>query len=218
MKANLRLYFAYLRNPVYLKNEKIQWSAFFKLFIAVFLLSLPLGAVVFVLSHFLHLHSLASVKYLKQNHIPLWKIAIVAPILEETLFRFLLKPCRRNIFYAAVILFVLVIVEIIIGKYYHAVLYAVIAIIPLIFLLKTGFLKQAQKYFLKHFVLFFYLSCLIFGLAHVSNFRPFSEKLLLLAPLLTLPQLFAGTILGYIRMKYDVVYSMLFHFLMNIII
>ena len=58
MKTNLKSCFAYLKNPVYLKNEKNQWSAFFKLFIVVYLLTILLDSVPVILIYLLHLQGL----------------------------------------------------------------------------------------------------------------------------------------------------------------
>ncbi len=102
------------------------------------------------------------------------------------------------------------------GKYYFALIITFLVLIPLMLLLSKNFLKKVQKYYLKHFAFFFYLSCLAFGLRHAANFSPFSYKVLLLAPLLALPQLFVGPALGFVRMKYGIVYSVLFHFLLNL--
>jgi hypothetical protein len=214
MRANLRLYFAYLKNPVYLKNEKVLWSSFFKLFIIVFLLSLPLSIVSNGLMYLLHLQGLPHY-FRKLGDLKLWEAIFFIPIIEETLFRLLLKPTFKNIVYFLVILSIPFVANLLRGKYYHALFFVPFLIVPLAFLLKRSYLKWVQKYFLKHFTLFFYLSYLIFGLLHITNLSPFSYMILLLAPLLVLPQLFAGTVLGFVRMKYGMVYSVLFHFLMN---
>ena len=214
MEASLGLYFAYLKTPVYLKNEKIDWPVFIKLFITVFLLSVILNSVPTILGHLLHLQALSH--YFKGISQPkIWEAIFFIPISEETLFRFLLKPTRKNITYYAIILSFPLVINLLKGKFLHALIFVFLTLIPLILLLKKSYLKKVQKYFLKHFAPFFYLSCLVFGLGHVTNFQPFSLTVFLLAPLLTLPQLFLGTVLGFVRMKYGIVYSVLFHFLIN---
>jgi len=215
MKANLGLFFAYLKNPVYFKNEKIQWSSFFKLLIIVYLLFVLLSIVSGILSSLLHLKGLPD--DLKGIGVrKLWELVFLVPIFEETLFRFLLKPTRKNIIYYALILSFPLAANLIKGKFHSALIIAFLVLLPLILLLKKSYLQKAQKYYLQHFVLFFYLSCLIFGLGHVANFHPLTYEVLLLAPLLTLPQLFLGTVLGFVRMKYGIVYSVLFHLLINL--
>ncbi len=215
MKTNLGVYFTYLKNPVYVKNEKIQWAAFFKLFIIVYFLNILLNVVPVILTHLLHLQGLPH--YLKGlSRRKYWEGMLLIPIYEEILFRFLLKPTRKNITWYVVILLFPLSANLIKGKYYVALIITSLLLLPLVLLLSRNFLKKAQKYYLKHFTYFFYLSCLVFGLFHATNFSPFSYKVLLLAPLLTLPQLFMGSVLGFVRMKYGVVYSVLFHFLINL--
>ncbi len=214
MKNGLSLWFGYLKHPVYLKNEKIQWPSFFYLLVIVYLFSLPLAGISGVVVQFLHLQGLPH--YLKRiSQLKLWEVIFFVPVMEETLFRLLLKPNYRNILFFSFLLLLPVVTNVVKARYSFALLGAVIALLPLSLLLKKGYLKKAQKVFLKYFSLFFYLSCLLFGLGHVTNFHPLTVSVLLLAPLLTLPQLFLGTVLGFVRMKYGIVYSILFHFLIN---
>ena len=64
------------------------------------------------------------------------------------------------------------------------------------------------------FPIIFYLSCLLFGIVHIYNF-PNADELMAVAPLLTFPQFFLGTILGFLRVRFGFWYNVLFHAIHN---
>jgi hypothetical protein len=67
-----------------------------------------------------------------------------------------------------------------------------------------------ERFWLKWYRPVFYFSVISFGFMHISNFD-IRLSTLLLTPILTLPQISLGFLLGYIRLKYGVGYSMLLH-------
>lgn len=60
----------------------------------------------------------------------------------------------------------------------------------------------------------FYFIALGFGFIHITNFE-ISKTILILSPLLVAPQIIAGLILGYIRVRLGLLYSILLHSLFN---
>lgn len=70
---------------------------------------------------------------------------------------------------------------------------------PLIFFKRSSFFPIA-----------FYLSCLLFGLVHLSNFEE-SASLIWWAPLLVAPQALMGLFLGFLRAKLGLRYAILMH-------
>lgn len=62
----------------------------------------------------------------------------------------------------------------------------------------------------KTFRIMFYVFAVIFGLIHLSNFN-ISRNVLLLAPLLVAPQTILGGYLGFIRVKFGLIWSILLH-------
>lgn len=69
----------------------------------------------------------------------------------------------------------------------------------------------------KYFPAIFYILTLTFGIVHISNFE-LSTKVWLLSPLLVAPQIGVGFLLGFIRVKFGLVWSMSMHALYNLII
>jgi len=77
--------------------------------------------------------------------------------------------------------------------------------------------KHMEIYVSEHFRFFFYVSALLFGLLHATNFNGSFFLILALSPILVGPQIIGGLILGYVRMKHGLVYSILFHAAGNIL-
>lgn len=78
--------------------------------------------------------------------------------------------------------------------------------------------KQISAYFGKvwdhKFTYIYYLSAVIFAWLHIFNFELTLTNVLLL-PILTLPQLFSGLIMGYMRINFGFQYPLLFHIATN---
>jgi hypothetical protein len=80
----------------------------------------------------------------------------------------------------------------------------------------TGFVQienwneTVQKYWQKHFAKFFYLLAIAFGFVHMYNFVD-HKQLWAWIIVLVFPQLFIATILGYIRVRFSLPWSMTYH-------
>jgi membrane protease YdiL (CAAX protease family) len=62
----------------------------------------------------------------------------------------------------------------------------------------------------KSFKLAFYILTLLFGFIHISNFE-ITTNVLLLAPILVLPQILLGSYLGFIRLRFGLQWSIFLH-------
>ena len=80
-----------------------------------------------------------------------------------------------------------------------------------------GYDADIERVVARHFGFFFYGSTVLFALTHITNYEPLSTQTLLLAPALVFPQFIVGTMLGYIRVRYGIGYSILFHVVINAI-
>ena len=67
----------------------------------------------------------------------------------------------------------------------------------------------------KLFKIAFYFFTIIFGLVHITNFE-ITSTVLILTPILVLPQLFAGFALGFLRVRFGLRWSILLHCVYNI--
>jgi len=116
---------------------------------------------------------------------------IVAPLFEEIMFRLILK-FRSNL---------LILWSIHIGVALHLGE-------------KRSLLKTARQVWDKFYGWIFYMITVAFGLIHIMNFEP-SLNIYLLAPILVAPQILIGINLGYLRVRFGLIWSILFHALYN---
>lgn len=68
-----------------------------------------------------------------------------------------------------------------------------------------------------YFKYVFYALTLIFGFYHITNFE-ISTTILVLSPLLVAPQISIGTILGYIRVRFGLLWAITLHALYNLLL
>lgn len=69
----------------------------------------------------------------------------------------------------------------------------------------------------KSFRYIFYGFALVFGYVHITNYE-LTTNVLLISPILVAPQVLLGMLLGMIRVKLGLIYSMLFHGIYNAIL
>ncbi|WP_027066871.1 CPBP family intramembrane glutamic endopeptidase [Maribacter sp. Hel_I_7] len=69
----------------------------------------------------------------------------------------------------------------------------------------------------KLFKIAFYLFTVLFGFMHISNFE-MTKQVLLFSPLLVAPQISVGFLLGYIRVRFGLIWSMALHACYNMVL
>jgi membrane protease YdiL (CAAX protease family) len=204
----------YLKGPFYIKNRSVDWSVFFKSWVLLFLISIPFGPII---NFVLKVTSITETEFNYSNSKIFITMIFLSPVIEEILFRLILKPKFRNILIFSVFSGVLAINFLFRKSFTLGIPFCILSIVCIILLLDKKCFRRAQIYFLKHFSFFFYLICLIFGFVHISNYEPFNYKLVLILPILITPLVFAGITLSFIRMRFGIGYSMLMHSMMNFI-
>lgn len=122
---------------------------------------------------------------LNQDLYPIGKailyMAILPPLIEETIFRFPLKYERNYILRG------------------------------LSYILKKDF----SVFWKKHLRIIVYIFSSVFGLFHLSNYQNVDATFFLLAPIITGPQIVAGLIFSFLRLKLGFVWALGGHFLHN---
>ncbi len=139
---------------------------------------------------------------------------LLAPIYEEIFFRSLLKFNNQNISLFMLNLSGFVAWAVIKEKPELLIVtsFILLTTISLVMALKREIIS---KWISANIKPLFYLTSLLFGLFHVINFSGNFWLILLFSAILCSPQIIAGLILGYIRLKYGLVYAILFHMLIN---
>lgn len=68
-----------------------------------------------------------------------------------------------------------------------------------------------------YFPFIFYSFTLVFGFYHITNFE-ITPTILLLSPILVAPQIIVGSLLGYTRIKFGLIWAIAFHACYNLVL
>lgn len=142
--------------------------------------------------------------------------AVIAPAIEEVVFRLPLIQTARNLAIALAALSVIVAARI----QQLVPLLLLTAAIPLLAHLYIQLLsKQTVHYavstiYARHYGKIFYTLAILFGSVHMLNYTNVQSGIAIL-PLLIIPQTVVGVMLGFIRIKYGFTYAVVFHGLYN---
>jgi hypothetical protein len=193
--STIKNYLNYLKHPTDEKDTNATFGFKLKTLVILFLFSLPIiytwGYLFSTLQKLNWLdagtNANASLIY-KYSFFKLMLICVVlAPVLEEFTFRL---PLRYK---------------------YNYLLQLLAHLVSLTgFVQKENWNETVQKYWQKHFAKFFYLLAIAFGFMHMFNFND-HKQLWPWIIVLVFPQLFMGTILGYIRVRFSLPWSMAYH-------
>ncbi len=206
-------FFNYCKSPYYIEeSSKINWNLFLKLYVIYFFLSLIVTGLISLLRVFINIQN----KIYDYSNLQLVLLGVIlAPLLEEILFRLLLKSNKLNFVIYWIINVSLIIVLFIFERTDSLIiLLTIFIIVQVIFLL--NYILKGKIFKRENFKYAFYASVIIFGIIHFNNIKDIELIHFIIAPILILSQLFSGFILGYIRMVFGIKYSMLFHFFMNV--
>lgn len=222
MKKSFQDFVFFLKKPSplkQLKDRKVLIEDFAVLSILYVSFTIVLLSVFGLLLHFNLVNEYKGVDLLKEFGVlgTLFLACIVAPLLEETVFRYHLKDLNGAIYFIFLSLGVLGVSQVtgiriqftIIGT---ALVFAVLVI---------EFLKRKRrflvaKFWIRIYPFLFYYTAIIFGLVHLSNYK----DLTISDPSFVFyiaSQAFGGLGLGYLRIKFGLIYSMLFHALFNLL-
>ena len=189
----------FIKKPVELSEDKASLQLKIGTCGALFLIQIPPLLVLMALVGGLEqlglwdedMHSLQKIFQEMEPVLIFFFAMIMAPLLEEVMFRLILR-FRSNF---------LILWSIHIGVALHLGQ-------------KRSLLKTARKVWDKFYGWVFYLMTMAFGLMHIMNFEP-SLNIYLLAPILVAPQILIGINLGYLRVRFGLIWSILFHAFYN---
>lgn len=143
-------------------------------------------------------------------------LIIVAPILEELLFRLPLRNFFKNIFFSLAFIFYAL------TKTYFGIP-ATVAIAILIVTLPyfprfiDSHEKSVNNFIKKNYPYFFYFAALFFGFLHITNIDNLTTAHYFVSPVIVLYQILLGLLLGFVRVKYKwgIIYSIFMHAVFN---
>ena len=139
-------------------------------------------------------------------------LVILSPIIEEITHRLWIRKNILNTIVSLVCCIVLVI-YFIFKKEVSLLSFKVILLLILccvIYISNIVLDKRDSKIVL-------YISSILFGLSHITNFTDTLSIPIYMIPLLIFPQLILGLMAGYLRLTYGFIYCVLCHFIINLI-
>ena len=189
----------FIKKPVELSEDKASLQLKIGTCGALFLIQIPPLLVLMALIGGLEqlglwdedMHSLQKIFQEMEPVLIFFFAVIMAPLLEEVMFRLILR-FRSN----------------------FLILWSIHIGVALQLGQKRSLLKTARKVWDKFYDWVFYLMTMAFGLMHIMNFEP-SLNIYLLAPILVAPQILIGINLGYLRVRFGLIWSILFHAFYN---
>ena len=235
LETAIKEYLAFLKNPIfdYKRDQPLDMMVVIKLFFIVFavemLLFIPISAALGVEDI---PHSMESI----MENMSTWQVVglavVLAPLMEELLFRFHLRYKVLSIMFLALVSLAY---AGLIGSYFFPDAFSDLggiseALVGDPFLLSVGLIaillsfgvfylifRQVEvKNIASYFPFLFYLTALVFALVHISNFQLPAERWFI-APLLVVPQFILACYLGYIRVRNNIQYSIFIHAFNNAI-
>ncbi|MFD2513027.1 hypothetical protein ACFSRY_04060 [Pontibacter locisalis] len=149
---------------------------------------------------------------------PVWTFLLVGvillPLLEEYVFRYGLRFKKRYLvfFFTAILLLVAAFAYSVLPLWWALAAMVALGTLLALLLLNSSaivsrFLKQSWARIYK---VVFYTMALLFGLVHLTNFE-YSLAILILAPVLVAPQIVAGLLFGYMRVKHGFFWGYFLH-------
>ena len=140
-------------------------------------------------------------------------IIVIAPIVEELIFRSWLGNKKSIIYFFPAFLLLVLIFGLILVKYDAVATALWISLLAtdiyIISLWRKGFRPVHQRLSDAYFPYIFWSSAIIFGLIHVGNFP--SGYAFPVLVLMVMPQMIAGFVLGYTRIRFGLMACILLH-------
>lgn len=137
----------------------------------------------------------------------------IAPIFEELLFRLNLVINKKNLIGFLITCLFLAIFFFFKGSNLKLILFISILLIFLIILI---YFTQYKLIIISNYRFIFYSTAILFGLLHIFNYSGITTSNIVWTPLLVIPQIIMGLLLGYLRVTYGFIYAVICHSLINI--
>lgn len=222
MLNKISFFFVFLRKtPISFPDEEMIWHSKIRDIITYFMLEIILIIpIILVLSLLDKLHILPeNANKLKSTDSILEVFlfgAFIMPIFEEFFFRSHLTKAKWNFSFCllALLYFLLFVANLFDNSIPNNHIFKIIAIPTIILIFLIGEKLNLFEFWKQNFGVFFYIVVITFASVHLTNFD-YKKTSLWLLPILISPQILSGLFFGFIRIRYGIIYSILFHSLGN---
>lgn len=223
MKKSFQNFIQFLKRPDLIKaskDRKLLMTEFGTLFLIDIIFTALLFSIFGLLLHFNLVKEYNGIDFLKEYGVlgSLALACVFAPFIEELLFRWHLKDLNGSIYFFTLSMGLLITSQISNHWVQFGVIIGAIALAATVisFLRKKPKIYSLKKW-KKCYPFLFYYTAVIFGLIHLSNYKELS----IADPSFVFyigSQAFGGLSLGYLRIKYGLIYGMLFHAFFNLVV
>lgn len=199
------------------------------IFFGTFLLDIILGILfAFLISLFLPfiIDTESAKSYVAESVnnglIPVFVILIIAPLIEEISYRLFLKftPLNLALSFTFISYFVLSLAT---KTEYYIINFSSLYILLIcvgVFVISYLLIKKKKEiitqFYKNKFRLILYFSILLFAYSHLTNY-PIKTTVLILSPILIIPQIISGILYSYIRLKLGFMLGVALHIISNLL-
>jgi membrane protease YdiL (CAAX protease family) len=215
-KVLFHQFIAFLKKPDY-KPEKINTKEKLKHLFWIWLFNLVVDIPLICVLYYLDSKKLIpdSSYELKGTAMRFGAMVIIAPIFEELFFRNPLNSPKWSVgIIGLFLLWLIAQLPLFFGFIDTSYIYAGLCIV---WIIAWGGYKPSRKFYIswKHnYQWVFYVFALLFGVVHLTNYN-LGNALWWVLPFLCISQMFGGVILGFVRLRYGLQFSILLHALFN---
>jgi len=146
-------------------------------------------------------------------------ICLLGPLIEEGIFRLWLSFDKRHIAISISILCYVAMGNKWPINFHTYQIYLEIILAGFIFLISNKVLEYKNgliiHFFQSNTSKIYIMSILLFGLVHISNFKPIHYNLFYIYPIFVIPQIIMGYFLTNLRVKSGFIWAVLLHILIN---
>lgn len=161
------------------------------------------------------LNLMPSQKQILDDKFSLIKVILIAPVLEELLFRLPLKISLKNLSISFCMILFVLLSKINYSVAFKGLFVSFVILLPIVN--KTnGLSAKTILFYNDHFPLFFYFQACLFGFLHLPNYN-LNMQHFFLFPLFIVSYIILGCILGYLRVRYStgIILCILTHMTIN---
>jgi len=226
MIEQIRSFYDFLLHPYIIESSDATLKE--KLYAILTLFFVSFSSVVFIAGPLLMLagvddltHKISDLESEISTTALFFLAVILAPLLEELVFRFPLRYRRGAIFLLVLCISMIsfYVFQNTFSQKINATISGTIAIMGIIFIgtlsNKSG-LERISQFLKDYYPWIFYMTAMMFAFAHIFNYDLPDDRWYL-TPILVLPQLILGLFLGYVRLRYGIWASILMHAMNNFI-
>lgn len=225
---NFRLFFGYLANPIV--PQRVDRIKSVRFFLVLFLCSIVVDSLLEYVTSSKYLvdtlqinniDTLSEYIYSQGFVFAIIVAGVIVPFIEELTQRYYLTSFIWNsILLPLFLCFIVIELFHIRDIVWLSIFVGVCSVFSITIFLKIRKSNKYKytflRYYKKKFIVFFYISAIAFGVAHIGNYE-IRHFVPVIPILLVVPQILGGVLLGYIRISMGLRWSIAFHSLHNLV-